>query len=531
MAQTAARTSVPHAPEQERSHAEIMVVISALMLAMLLAALDQTIVATALPKIASDLHGLSKYSWVATSYLLTSAVATPLYGKVSDMFGRKKIFQSAIVLFLLGSALCGLAHTMNQLIFFRGLQGIGAGGLMTLVFAIVGDIIPPRQRGRYQGYFGAVFATSSVVGPLLGGFFADAHSLLGVAGWRWIFYINLPIGALALTAIAARLHLPVHRTPHKVDYAGAGLLAVTVVTLLLATVWGGVEYPWGSSQIIGLFAGSLVAGLLFLWRETQAKEPIIPLRLFKNEIFSVTTILSLLVGIVMFGAIIFLPQYQQLIRGDSATKSGLMLLPLVIGIMSASLTSGRIISKIGRYRFFPIFGSIMVTFGIWLFSHIAVDTNRILLGVWMYILGAGIGQIMPVLTLAVQNAVERRDLGTATSAVVFFRSIGSSLGAAIFGAILLNRLTLHITQALPGSTGAAAAKGLKGSAAQLHTLPPAVQHTVLTAFARSFHDVFLAGIPFAALAFIVTLFLKESPLRGSHQEEAETEALMNVGHQ
>ena len=511
------------------NHGEIMVVISALMLAMLLAALDQTIVSTALPRIASDLNGLSKYSWVATSYLLTSAVATPLYGKISDMFGRKRIFQSAIIIFLIGSALCGLSQNMNELIFFRGLQGIGAGGLMTLVFAIIGDIVPPRQRGRYQGYFGAVFATSSVVGPLLGGLFADAHSILGITGWRWIFYINVPIGIVALSAIAARLHLPVRRSPHKIDYAGAGLLGVSVVSLLLATVWGGTEYPWSSGTIMGLFIASLVGSLLFVWRETKAKEPIIPLHLFKNEIFSITTILSLLIGLVMFGAIIFLPQYQQLVRGDSATKSGLMLLPLVVGIMSASLSSGRLISKIGRYRFFPISGTLIVTLGFFLFSHITTTTNRAILGIWMFVLGFGIGQVMPVLTLAVQNAVERKDLGAATSSVVFFRSIGSSLGAAIFGTIILNRLTFHIGQVLPGRSGAQAAQGLKSSTAALHNLSPQTQHDVLNAFALSFHDVFLIGIPFAAVAFLVALFLKETPLR-SGEETVTAEALENAGH-
>lgn len=510
--------------ENERSHSEIMVIISALMLAMLLAALDQTIVSTALPRIANDLHGLSKYSWVATAYLLTSAVATPLYGKISDMFGRKKIFQTAIIIFLVGSALCGLSQTMNQLIFFRGLQGIGAGGLMTLVFAIIGDIVPARQRGRYQGYFGAVFAASSVVGPLLGGFFTDHLS------WRWVFYINLPLGLLALSAVAARLHLPVHKTEHQVDYAGASLLAISVVSLLLATVWGGVDFPWASGQIIGLFATSIIGALLFIWREKQAAEPILPLRLFRNEIFSVTTLLSLVVGIVMFGALIFLPQYQQIVRGDSATKSGLMLLPLIGGLMVASLGSGRIISKIGRYRLFPISGSVLLIISFWLFSHITATTPRWELGVWMAVLGLGIGQIMPVLTLAVQNAVDRRDLGTATSSVVFFRTIGSSLGAAMFGAILTNRLVAHITQALPGPVGAQAASGLKHSAAQVRHLPPAVQHTVFNAFAASFRDVFLVGIPFTVAALMIALTLKESPLRTSTRAMAEGEGLEGPQH-
>jgi EmrB/QacA subfamily drug resistance transporter len=504
--------SKPEAPVPEATHSEIMVIISALMLAMLLAALDQTIVSTALPKIASELHGLSKYSWVATAYLLTSAIATPLYGKISDMFGRKKVFQSAVVIFLIGSALCGLAQNMNQLIAFRALQGIGAGGLMTLALAIVGDVVPPRQRGRYQGYFGAVFAVSSVLGPLLGGLFTDHLS------WRWVFYINLPIGALALFAIATRLHLPVKRSPHQVDYAGAGLLAISVSSLLLATVWGGVEYPWNSVQIIGLFVTSLIGAGLFVWRERYAKEPIISLQLFKNSIFRTSTLLSFVIGIVMFGALIFLPQYQQIIRGDSATKSGLMLLPLVAGMMTASLTSGRLISKYGHYRKFPIIGTTLVIISFWLFSHIAVDTNRLMLSSWMLLLGAGIGCVMPVLTLAVQNAVPRKDLGSATSSVTFFRSIGSSLGAAIFGAIIANRLSHYILASIPGASGAQVAQGLKGSASTISTLPPAQIQLVLEAFAHAFRDVFLFAIPFAVIAFLVALRLKESPLRHTHEE-------------
>lgn len=506
-----------HHAAGERSHAEIMVVMSALMMAMLLAALDQTIVSTALPRIANDLHGLNKYSWVATAYLLTSAVSTPLYGKISDMYGRKKIFQSAIVIFLIGSALCGLSQNMTQLIFFRGLQGLGAGGLMVMVLTIIGDVVSPRQRGRYQGYFGGVFALASVIGPLLGGLFTDHLS------WRWVFYVNLPLGVIALSVIAARLHLPVRKTKHKVDYAGAALLAISVVSLLLATVWGGVDYPWGSIQIIGLIAGSLIAALLFVWRETAAAEPIIPLSLFKNEIFSVSVILSLLVGVVMFGAIIFLPEYQQLVRGDSATKSGLMLLPLITGVMGGSLVSGRLISKLGRYRIFPLLGTFLLIISFWLFSHIAIDTSRVVIGFWMLILGAGVGMVMPVMTLAVQNGVDRKYLGTATSSVTFFRSIGSSLGTAMFGAILINRLTANLQSALPGAAGKEVAKGLSSSAAGLQSLPPNEVHIVLTAFAQAFGDVFMIGIPFAVLAFIVSYFLKETPLSTSTKEKAQTD--------
>jgi EmrB/QacA subfamily drug resistance transporter len=506
-------------PEGERSHAEIMVIISALMLALLLAALDQTIVSTALPKIATSLHGLSKYSWVATAYLLTSAVSTPLYGKISDMYGRKKIFQTAIIIFLIGSALCGLSQNMNQLIFFRALQGLGAGGLMTLTFAIIGDVVPPRQRGKYQGYFTAVFAIASIIGPLLGGVLTDDLS------WRWVFYVNLPIGIIALSAIATRLHLPVKRSEHKIDYGGSALLALSVVTLLLATVWGGVNYPWASAQIIGLFVTSVISALLFIWRESVAKEPIISLVLFKNAIFRVSTILSLLIGIIMFGAIIFLPEYQQLVRGDSATKSGLMLLPLVGGVMVSSLTAGRLISKFGRYRIFPIIGTLLVVLSFWLFSHVTATTSRVDLGIWMAILGLGIGMVMPVLTLAVQNAVDRKDLGTATSSVVFFRTIGSALGAAVFGAILTNRLTSHLDKAIPGGHGAAIAKSLQSSASGLTSLPAKTVHLVLTAFAGSFRDVFLLGIPFAIIAFIVSLTLRETPLGESTKEYAKGEGL------
>lgn len=509
--------------EGERSHREIMVVITALMLAMLLAALDQTIVATALPTIANDLHGLSHLSWVATAYLLTSAVATPLYGKISDQFGRKKIFQSAIVIFLVGSALCGLSQNISQLIFFRALQGIGAGGLMSLALAIVGDVVSPRQRGRYQGYFGAVFGISSVAGPLLGGFFADANTILGVSGWRWIFYINLPIGAIALATIAARLHLPVRKSPHKIDFFGAALLSASVVSLLLGTTLGGTTYPWGSIQIIGLFAAGIALGAAFILWERKPAEPIIPLRLFKNDIFTVSSMMALMFGVVMFAAILYLPLYQQVVRGYSATKSGLLLIPLVGGIMSASIISGQLISAKGRYRIFPIIGAVLATFGLWLFSHVSLHTSQLVLSIWMVVLGLGIGMFMQVLTLAVQNSVDRRDLGTATSVVTFFRGIGSSFGAALFGAILTNRLAHYLQQTLPASAikhgVSASSLNSSASSAQIHQLPPVVSQAIFESFVRAFQDLFLWAIPFGIIILLMSLFLRETPLRTSNNAE------------
>ena len=512
----------PGEPRAERSHAEIMFIMTALMICMLLSALDQSIVSTALPRIASDLHGLTKLSWVVTAYLITSAIATPIYGKLGDLYGRKKIFQSAIVIFLIGSALCGLAQTMNELVFFRALQGIGAGGLMSTVIAIIGDIIPPRQRGKYQGLFGAVFGISSVVGPVLGGLFADAPSLLGVTGWRWIFYVNIPLGAVALSLVAARLHLhkPAPRENH-IDYGGATLLAAAVISLVFVSVWAGVDYVWGSWQILSLLTSSVVFGALFVFREFRSPEPLIPMHLFKNDIFTVSTLLSFVTGLAMFATIIYIPLYQQIVRGYSPTKSGLLMLPLVVGMMTASLVSGKLITKLGRYRIFPIIGTILLTIGLWLFSHLGITTDYVTLSLWMVVIGLGLGQLFQVPSLATQNAVEYKNMGAATYTVSFARSVGGALGGAIFGTILIARLKTHIADMLPAHAAGQVSSHLNAGSQQLVGLPGWLRHDLLIAYVHAFHDMFIIAIPFVVVAFVIALFLRETPLRNSMKGTVE----------
>ena len=497
-------TEPPSAPMPTRlSHREILIVFSGLMLGMLLAALDQTIVATALPTIVGDLGGLDHLSWVVTAYLLTSTASTPLYGKISDLLGRKVVFQAAITIFLVGSALSGLSQNMAQLIAFRAVQGLGAGGLMAMAMAIIGDIVSPRERGRYQGYTGAVFALSSVAGPLAGGFFVDHLS------WRWVFYVNLPIGAAALVVTSVVLRLPARRLPHRVDYLGSALLVGAVTCLLLVSVWGGSQYAWDSPTIAALAAGGLLLVGGFIAQERRAAEPVLPLRLFRNPVFSVSSAAAVVVGASMFGAIVYVPLYLQVVNGASPTTSGLQLTPLMVGLIVGSVGSGRLISRWGRYKVFPVAGTAIMTFGLYLLSRLDTHTSRPEQVAAMVVVGLGVGLVMQVLVLAVQNAVAHRDLGTATSASSFFRSMGGALGVAAYGSILNSGLADHL-----GRAGAAVDPAVvQGGPEALHRLPPAAHAVVAEAFAASLHSVFLAAIPIALAGFVLVLFLRELPLR------------------
>ena len=408
------------------THRQILVVFSGLMLGMFLAALDQTIVATALPTIVGDLGGLNHLSWVVTAYLLTSTASTPLYGKISDLYGRKIMFQTAIVLFLIGSALSGLSQNMGQLIGFRAVQGLGAGGLMAMALAIIGDIVPPRERGRYTGYLTGTFALASVLGPLIGGVLTDHFS------WRWVFYVNIPIGIVALFVTGVVLRLPFRRAEHRLDFTGSGLLVLSVVALLLATVWASVEFGWGSPVTVGLYALSIAAAAVFIWWERRVAEPVIPLRMFIRPGFSSSVAMSFLAGAAMFGAIVYLPLFFQGVQGQQATNAGLLLLPLMLALMVASLVVGRLTTRTGRYKIFPIIGTIVAAGGLWLLSTMGPATGRIASSMWMVVLGLGVGATMSVLTIAVQNAVEMRDLGAGTASVNFFRTLGSTIGVAVF---------------------------------------------------------------------------------------------------
>jgi EmrB/QacA subfamily drug resistance transporter len=486
---------------------QVMTTFMGVVLGVLLAAIDQTIVATALPRIVSDLHGFNHLSWVVTAYLLASTVTMPIYGKLSDLHGRKPLYLIAIVIFLVGSALCGAAQDMNQLIAFRAVQGIGAGGLIPLAMAIMGDLFSPRDRGRYVGFVGATWALAAIAGPLLGGTLTDNVS------WRWIFYINIPVGLVALTVIATTMHVPFQRREHTIDYLGAALLAVAVSSFLLATVWGGVTYPWGSWQVLTALAIAIVCTGLFIVVEQRAAEPVLPLSLFRNSVFRVSTIAAVLVGAAIFSTLVYIPVFVQGVIGASATSSGVVLIPLMLGWVLASIASGQIISRTGRYKIFPIAGTIIVLVGFWLLTRLSVNSTNGIAIFDMVVVGLGMGLLAQTYVLAVQNAVEPTELGTATAANQFFRQIGAMFAVAGLGTLLISRLKTELNQQLGAEAHRVDPSRLLHAPDKAQHLPPELVAGTHAALAAALHDVFLVGIPIVVCALVLAFMLKELPLR------------------
>jgi EmrB/QacA subfamily drug resistance transporter len=492
----------------------VRVIFAALMLVMLLASLDQTIVSTALPTIVGELGGLAHLSWIVTAYLLATTIVTPLYGKLGDLLGRKVVLQSAILLFLAGSALCGMSRSMLELILFRALQGLGGGGLMVTTMAAVGDIVTPRERGRYQGLFGAVFGVSTVIGPLIGGYFVEHLS------WRWIFYINLPLGLVSVVVIGWAFRTPASRGRQAIDFAGAGLLAVLLTAVMLSTTLGGQSIAWLSPWSGVLIAAALFGLIGFIIVERRATEPILPLSLFRNRIFVVSCAVGFIVGLAMFGSVTYMPLYLQVVRGVSPARAGLELTPMMAGVLVTSVGSGRLITRIGRYRMFPIIGTAVMTAGLALLATLGVASASWQPPVYMLVLGLGLGMVMQVLILAVQNAVDYRDLGVATSGATLFRSIGGSVGVAAFGALFAARLTSGLAALMPPGTHLPTA----ATPGAIAALPPALKTDYLAAFTAALHPVFLSAAAIAAIGFALTWLLEDLPLRGPVRAETVGES-------
>jgi len=492
---------------------EVLIVLPGLLMAILLAMLDNLIVSTALPRIVGDLGGVAHLSWVVTAYILASTITTPFYGKLGDMYGRKKFFVAAIIIFLAGSALSGLSQSMAELIAFRAIQGLGAGGLMVGAMATLGDIVAPRERGRYMSYMMVVMMLATIGGPLLGGFITTSFS------WRWIFYINIPLGGAALVYLLATLRVPAKKVSHRVDYLGGSLLAVAATALILLATWGGTQYAWGSPQIIGLALLTVAAGVAFYVTEMRAAEPMMPLHVYRNRNFSLSMAMTFLTGLAMFGAMTFLPLFQQTVQGESPTVSGLALTPMMLGVTVTSIVAGQVTTKTGRYKVFPILGGGIMALGMYLLTGLGVGTSRLTSALFYVVLGLGMGFLMQMVSLIAQNSVQQKDMGVASSARMFFQQIGGSLGVAAFGAIFARQLTTSLAAATVKGAGEAGGVHISASGGQLNpatvnSLPALVRHDVFAAIADATQHVFIWALPAAVVIFALAWFIKEVPLRG-----------------